>query len=167
MSRETDIKRLTGLLADEDGVVREKSRNELIQLGGHDVACAIVTTLIDHRSHVRWEAAKTLQVIADPVAASSLMHVLDDDDADVRWVAAEALIALGRVGLLTVLSGLTKRADSILFCRSAHHVLHEMQTYGDPVAQVLGSLEESDPGMTVPPVAYKALIALNEPLNVA
>jgi hypothetical protein len=167
MSREAEIARLARLLADEDGVVREQARNELIQLGGHDVACAMVATLIDHRAHVRWEAAKTLQVIADPVAAASLMNVLDDDDSDVRWVAAEALVALGRVGLLTVLSGLTKRAGSILFSRSAHHVLHEMQTYGDPVARVLGSLEESDPGMTVPPVAYKALIALNEPLNVA
>ena len=36
MNRKTEIRRLTGLLADEDGVVREQSRNELIQLGGHD-----------------------------------------------------------------------------------------------------------------------------------
>ena len=167
MNRETDIRRLTGQLADEDGVVREQSRNELIQRGGHDVTRALVTALIDPRTHVRWEAAKALQVIADPVAAPALMHVLDDDDSDVRWVAGEALIALGHVGLLTVLSGLIKRAGSIAFCTSAHHVLHEMKACGDSVAQVLESLEQLEPAMTAPPAAYKALMALNEPLDVA
>lgn len=167
MNRETVITRLTRQLADENAVVREQSRNELIQLGGHDVTRALVTALIDPRTQVRWEAAKALQVIADPVAAPALMHVLDDEDADVRWVAAEALIALGQIGLLTVLSGLMKRAGSIAFCKSAHNVLHEMNTYGDSVAEVLKSLEHSEPAVTAPPAAYKALIALSETLSVA
>ncbi len=134
MNRETDIRRLTGQLADEDGVVRERSRNELIEFGGHDVTRALVTTLIDPRTHIRWEAAKALQVIADPVAAPALMHALDDDDKDVRSVAAEALIALDKVGAMAVLSGLIKRSGSIAYCKSAHHVLHEMKAYAGTVA---------------------------------
>ena len=88
MNEKTDalsqLSRLTGQLADQDAVVREQPREELIQIGGHDVTRALVTALIDPRTHVRWEAAKSLQAIADPVAAAALMHVLDDDDADVR-----------------------------------------------------------------------------------
>jgi hypothetical protein len=167
MNRETDIKRLTGQLGDENPAVREQSRSELIEAGGHDVTRALLTALIDPRTQVRWEAAKALQVIADPVAAPALMHVLDDEDVDVRWVAGEALIALGHVGLLTVLSGLMKRAGSIAFCTSAHHVLHEMKAYGDSVTEVLESLEQSEPAVTAPPAAYKALTALSEALNVA
>ncbi len=131
MNEKTDVliqvRQLVDQLADEDAVVREKSREQLIQLGGHDVTRAVVMALIDPRTHVRWEAAKVLQAIADPVAAPALMHALDDEDGDVRWVAAEGLIALDKVGLLAVLSGLIKRADSTRIRKSAHHVLHEMK----------------------------------------
>lgn len=147
--------------ADNDGVVREKSRHELVRLGGPDVTRAVVTALIDPRTHVRWEAAKALEAIADPVSAPALMHALEDEDEDVRWVAAEGLIRLNKVGLLTVLSGLMKRARSTAFCTSAHHVLHEMNVYADLVAPVLRALEQSEPGVTVPPAAYHALVVLS------
>ena len=169
MNEKTDVlshvSQLIGKLADGDAVVREKSREQLIQLGGHDVTRAVVMALIDPRTHVRWEAAKTLQAIADPVAATALMHALDDDDKDVRWVAAEGLIALDKVGVMAVLSGLIKRAESIAYCKSAHHVLHEMKAYAGTVAPVLEALEQSEPAVTAPPAAYEALVALSDSLN--
>ncbi len=128
------ISRLIDQFASDEPVLRESSREELIELGGTDVTRALVLALIDPQTHVRWEAAKTLQAIADPVAAPALMNALDDEDEDVRWVAAEGLIALGKVGLQTVLSGLIKRASSIAFCTSAHHVLHEIKS-GTGVAE--------------------------------
>lgn len=151
-----------GQLADGDAVVRQESREQLVQRGGRDVTRALVTALIDPRTHVRWEAAKALQAIADPVAAPALMHALDDDDKDVRWVAAEGLIALDKVGLMAVLSGLIKRAGSFEYCKSAHHVLHEMKAYAGTVAPVLEALEQSEAAVTAPPAAYEALVALSD-----
>ena len=43
MNRKTNIRRLTDQLGDADPVVREQSRNELIQSGGLDVTRALVT----------------------------------------------------------------------------------------------------------------------------
>lgn len=167
MNTDDEIKRLTEQLGDEDAVVRQQSRHDLIDLGGHDVTRAMIPALIDTRTQVRWEAAKTLLAIADTVAAPALMNALDDEDVDVRWIAAEALVALGHIGLLTVLNGLTKRASSVAYCQSAHHVLHETKAYGDLIAPVLETLEQSDAAIKAPPAAYKALVALHKPLNVA
>lgn len=147
-------------LASSDGVIREKSRSQLVQLGGPDVTRALVLTLLDPDSHVRWEAAKALQAIADPVTAPALMHALEDENGDVRWVAAEALISIGKVGLQTVLSGLITRAGSLAFRESARHVLREMKDYSHEVSGVLHALDHSEPGVTAPPAAHEALVAL-------
>lgn len=149
-------------LSNEDPVIRQKSREKLVDIGDHEVTRALVQELIDPRQQVRWEAAKALTAIADPIAAPALMHALDDKDVDVRWVAGEGLIALGNIGLMTVLSGLTKRAESIDFCKAAHHVLHDLRRkgYAETVNPVLQSLEKSEPEVTAPPAAYAALVAL-------
>lgn len=151
-------------LASDDPVVRQKARDRLVEMGGHEVTRAMVRELVDPRQHVRWEAAKTLTAIADPVAAPGLMHALEDEDSDVRWVAGEGLIALGKDGLLTVLNGLTKRAMSLSFRKAAHHVLHDLrkQGYAEVVAPVLKALESSQPEVTAPPAAYGALVALKK-----
>ncbi len=150
-------------LADKEPAVRETSRNKLIELGGPEVTRALVMTLIHPRPRVRWEAAKALQAIADPAAAPALMHAMDDEENDVRWVAAEGLIALDDVGLRMTLSGLMKRAASIEFCKSAHHVLHEIKQPASIISPVLRALEESEPAVAAPPAAYQALLLLNEP----
>jgi len=139
---------LVAQLSDDEASMREKSREQLVQLGNHEVTRELVLALIDPRMQVRWEAAKALQAIADPLSAAALMHALDDEDEDVRWVAAEGLIALGRTGLLTVLSGLMKRAGSVAFCRSAHHVFSKWRTDADAINPVLAALEQLDSAMT-------------------
>jgi magnesium transporter len=45
-------------------------------MGGHDVTRALVRELVDRRQQVRWEAAKALTAIADPLTAPGLMHAL-------------------------------------------------------------------------------------------
>jgi hypothetical protein len=155
---------LIGGLSNKDPVVRGRSRETLVDIGGHEVTRALVQELIDPRRQVRWEAAKALTTIADPVAAPGLMHALEDDDQDVRWLAGEGLISLGRIGLMTVLSGLTKRAESLDFCKSAHHVLHGLSPrgYAPTVEPVLRALETSEPEVTAPAAAYEALMALKK-----
>ncbi|HQX52961.1 MAG TPA: HEAT repeat domain-containing protein [Planctomycetaceae bacterium] len=155
------IRQLVHQLADDDASVRQKSREQLTLLRSLEVTRELVVALIDPRAHVRWEAAKALQAMADPVSAPALMHAMDDENEDVRWVAAEGLIALGRIGLLTVLSGLMKRAGSVAYCSAAHHVLHECKTDVDVVAPVKVALEQLDRAITAPLAAFEALVALH------
>ena len=152
---------VTGLASSEP-VARQQAREKLIRLGGHDVTAALVAESLDPRRQVRWEAVKALAALADPVAAPALLHALEDHDSDVRWVAAEGLVGLRRVGLLTVLSGLTRRARSIEFCRSAHHVLHDLKKHGhaDVIAEVLTALDQDEPETAAPPAANRALESL-------
>lgn len=163
----SEPKRLGALLqklSSEDALQRQEAREQLVEIGGPTVTRELVAALSDPDKQVRWEAAKALTGIADPVAAPGLMHALEDDDQDVRWLAGEGLIALGRSGLMTVLSGLMRRARSLDFCKGAHHVLHDLKTkgYGEIVEPVLKSLETSQPEVTAPVAAYEALVALKQ-----
>ena len=147
-------------------MIRQTARDELVLLDGHEVTRALVAELIDPRAHVRWEAAKALAAIADPIAAHGLTHALDDEDRDVRWVAAEGLIVLGKTGLMTVLSGLTKRAvHRFLPERPSCFVGNASCGYADVVAPVLGALEGPEPGVGAPPAAIIALVALKQGAN--
>lgn len=156
-------KRLIQELASSDPAQREASRLELVRLGSPDVTVALVGELLDPRQHVRWEAAKALGGLKDPLSASALLEALDDNDEDVRWVAAEGLVALGYKGLLAALHGLTKSSRSLAFRKSAHHVLHELSRAGvsvEIIAPILIALERTDSAIAAPPTAFKALTAL-------
>ena len=157
------VQQLIEMLANADPVEREGARQELVRLGTFEVTAALVGELLDPRPHVRWEAAKALGGLHDPMCASALLDALDDNEADVRWVAAEGLVALGRVGLLAALHGLTKHARSTDFRRSAHHVLHELLHQDESpsvIAPVLAALEQPDSAISAPLAAYRALTLL-------
>jgi hypothetical protein len=162
--RVKSVAELIELLAESDSSPRVSARYELVRRGDRAVTQALIAELNDPLPHVRWEAAKALGAIADPMTAHSLLHALDDDDQDVRWVASEGLISLGKIGLLTVLSGVTRWAQSTGFCRAAHHVLHVLRDRDPECAEaidpVLVALDSSDPGVLAPPAAHRALSAL-------
>ena len=115
------IPELIAALASSSPVARKKAREALVALGGPAVPTLI--QLLSHRQpHVRWEAAKALGAIADPIAASALVNALEDRDGDVRWLAAEGLAALGRDALQPLLAALMERSDRDWLCEGAHHV---------------------------------------------
>ena len=130
------IRSLLDGLASRDPVVREKARESLVVVGKPAVPWLI--PLLSHRKlQIRWEAAKTLCDIADPIAATSLVNALDDSEGDVRWLAAEGLAALGLDGLQPLLAALIERAQSSWFCEGAHHVCHTLAKKKSP-AQFFG-----------------------------
>jgi hypothetical protein len=157
-----EVSTLIKQLGSKDPVERQKARETLVKRGGPEVTRALCAELTDPRPHLRWEAAKGLTAIGDPVASLGLLHALEDNNQDVRWVAAEGLVALGEHGLLTVLSGLTRRARSPEFCESAYHALHKMKKSGhaEVIDPVLIALEGSEPEVTAPVAADKALAAM-------
>ena len=151
-------------LANTDPTVRTKARKALVALGKISVP-ALIRLLSHRKSHVRWEAAKALCGIAEPLAASALVNALDDRDGDVRWLAAEGLAALGREGLQPLLAALLQRAESSSFCEGAHHICHTLvkKRKLTPILRpLLAALKESEPGVAVPPAAYTALLRLRE-----
>ncbi len=147
-------------LGDKNPAVRESARKQLIHTGGRDVTRALAEALHDSRKAVRWEAAKALKEIGDPVAAAALSTALSDEDSDVRWIVGEALIALGMVGLHTVLTALMSRAGSVVFRIATHHVLSELKYLSPTVDPVLRALHQWEPALTAPPAAYNAMITL-------
>ncbi len=160
----TSVSELIDHLASSNPVLRQTSRRQLVEIGSPEVTRALIHELTHPDDHVRWEAAKALATLADPVAAHALMHAMEDDNSDVRWVAAEALIALGEDGLITVLSGLTRRARSFDYCKSAHHVVHHMRQrgYDEVLAPVIEALDTLEPGVAAPPAAFNALTIIRK-----
>jgi HEAT repeat protein len=153
---------LVAALANPDPVSRERAREALVAFGKPAVP-ALIQLLSHRKSHVRWEAAKALSHIADPIAASALVNALDDCDGDVRWLAAEALIGLNQDGVYPLLAALLENAPSSWLCESAHHVCHALartRKLGPILRPVLAALEKMEPETALPPAAYAALAKL-------
>jgi HEAT repeat protein len=158
------ISTLVAKLKGRNPVGRTQAREDLVRVG-HHATPSLVTMLKSPVQHFRWEAAKTLVGIADPRAAQALLKAMDDRDQDVRWIAAEAMIALGREAVVPLLTALIEQAESVEFCRSAHHVLSGLppQQAGPVLTPVLRALETQTPALTVPLAAEAALERLRRP----
>jgi HEAT repeat protein len=165
---DNEIAELLDSLASKDGIIRQHAREKLENIGKPAVMTLIVA-LDDHRDQVRWEAAKTLVVIADHRAAPALVKHLQDEDFDVRWLAAEALIALQEEALPTLLGELELHSNSIRLREGAHHVLKKLKNEQVAliVKPVLEALNKLEPELTVPVAVKTALYALQHQLNVS
>ena len=162
--REARIPLLVTDLASPDPTVRTKARKSLVVLGKRTVP-SLIPRLSHRKPHVRWEAAKALCGIADPLAASALVNALDDRAGDVRWLAAEGLAALGQESLQPLLAALIGRAQSCWFCEGAHHVcstLAKKKRLSPILRPLLAALKQSEPEIAVPPAAYTALSRLRK-----
>jgi hypothetical protein len=156
------IDTLIGGLAEPNGLKRRDARVKLVEIGKAAVP-ALVETLADPREQVRWEAAKALSQIGDPIAAPALVKALEDENFGVRWLAAEGLITARRNGLQPLLQALVHHSDSAWLREGAHHVLRSL--IGEPglhdlIAPVLTALDDVEPVIEVPPTAQGALDAM-------
>jgi HEAT repeat protein len=148
-------------LGSHDSVERKKARESLVDVGRPAVPF-LTQALTDSSPHLRWEAAKTLAEIADPMAAPALVDALEDEESAVRWLAAKGLIAMGEAGLEPLLQALIQHSDSIWLREGAHHVLHTLvrEDLALQAAPVLEALEDIEPVVEAPVAAYHALQAL-------
>jgi HEAT repeat protein len=154
-----EIKELIGKLKSEDGLERQSARYTLEGIG--DPAVPFLTELLkDNNTHARWEAVKALDAIRPPSIAPVLVETLEDEDPGVRWLASEGLIALESLSIKPLLEALTSDLDSVWLREGAHHVLHELDKkhlLEPPVHKVFKALESTEPAVTVPWAAEKAL----------
>jgi len=113
-------------LKNKDGMVRRHAR-EAIEAAGRSATPYLIEALDSLNKNARWEAAKALVNIKDPLAGPALVRALMDESYEVQWLAAEALIALGHDALVPLLEGLINDYGSIDLRRGAHHVLHDLE----------------------------------------
>jgi HEAT repeat protein len=146
-------------LNSDDGSTRTHAREALVKIGTAAVP-SLIQILTDPQDRLRWEAAKALSQMGDPMAASALVKALDDDNSGVCWLAAEGLIALRQEGLVPLLEALKQRSGSVRLREGAHHVLRSLARQGlytSILTPVLAALEDIEPAIQLPLVAYAAL----------
>ena len=162
-ANQSKIDQLIEQLENEDSAVRSKAREELVEIGGHDVTRALVYEMNDPRRDVRWEAAKALSLIVDPIAAPVLAQHLQDEDDDIRWLAADALALFGNAGLLATLNASTRNASDTQFCLAAHHAFKAFSkhsVHSKDITPVIAACESAEPGVALPVAAYQALLRI-------
>jgi HEAT repeat protein len=121
-----DINSLIDGLHSTDAASRSHARHHLVAIGRNAVS-VLVKLLESPVQHVRWEAAKVLEGIADPDAVPALINALGDSDTDVAWVAGEALGAIGEEAVPALLRRLASKPQpgeqpSDRLYRGAHQV---------------------------------------------
>jgi HEAT repeat protein len=161
------INPLLDMLASKDGIQRRNAREQLVVIGKPAVP-HLMNVLQSPNERVRWEAAKALGEIRDPLGAPALVQALEDEESAIRWLAATGLIAIGRASLIPLLEALETRSNSVWMREGAHHVLHTLIRDGgsDDALPVLEALEDIEPAVEVPVAAYYALKKLREKLKV-
>jgi HEAT repeat protein len=149
-------------LAAKSPVIRQNARRRLVGMGATAVPC-LTNLLNDPRTHVRWEAAKTLGQIADPRSAPALLAALEDKDADVRWLSAAAIANLGRLGLRLLLQRLQDNLDSSPLLEATQHVcwtLTRRRAIAPAARRILQAFNEGEPDLSLAFAIREALTIL-------
>ncbi len=159
-----NLEELVFQLDDPDGLKRARARMELVQVGKPGVP-ALIAALSDPEEHIRWEAAKALQEIRDPQAATALVKALSDKCLDVRWAAAEALYPLEVHAIVPLLEDLLEHYELVSFRGLAHYVFRNLEKKGlleEPVLKVFHALGDVQPELIVPWTVKAALQELKK-----
>jgi HEAT repeat protein len=169
-----DVEALIENLASKDGILRVKSRQELVSM--EDKAIQPLTDAMSSKDeYVRWEATKALGMIASNIASKEssekvyhnallrLVEALEDKNFDVRWLAAEALISIGKASIRPVLEALIQNPDSLILREGAHHVFHDLmvkRVLREKLVKVIKALEDINSPVEVPFIAKSVLDSL-------
>ena len=144
MEKESGIEAMLAKLQHRDGLVRQKGRLELTELGEAAVPGLCRVLLNAPSKDARWGAAKALGEIGSPESVPALLDALEDRNSDVAWLAASALNRLGRVAWKPVLQRLVERGvESVTVREGVRRTLaaQTFERYADLFRTVIDSLE--------------------------
>lgn len=179
-TKQATIDELVSKLAVKDGEARENARSRLAAIG-RPAVLALTEALKQRDKLIRWEAAKTLGEIRDPIAAPALVKALHDRVFEIRWLAAEGLIAMGREALTPLLNELIEYPDNPWLQQGAHHVIshfaasdiyipHHESTHPrqntslkELLQPLVSALEGAEPSLEAPRIASNVLDELTKP----
>lgn len=132
-------KRILERLSSSDSSLRIETRKELVDIGA-DVIPHLSEILFFNDHHLRWEAAKTINQLADNDGIEIQIKTLEDDQSDIRWIAAEGLVKMDKKSIVPILRKLQEEGtDSIYLVKGAYHVLHKIYP-GDELKEKLKPL---------------------------
>ena len=127
--KDEEIKKFIDDLSSDNGIKRQKARNELVKIGEPAIDYLIELQFAPQH-HTRWEAIKALSQIAEPDSIPLLINSLEDEKFDVRWLAAEGLINIGKDSIKPLVITLLENTDSEYLREGVHHVLKDLQLEG-------------------------------------
>jgi len=145
-SAETNLQSLMKMLESKDGLVRQKARIALVEMG--DPAVIPLSEALQHSKldHARWGAAKALGEIVDVRSIPALVNALDDTDADVAWLAGLALKKFEKAAWRPLLQKLIESGvDSVRLRNGARHVFsgQKAEGFNDLLEGLMAALEDS------------------------
>jgi len=160
-----ELKYLVALLADTDGMIRERARESLVDTGKGAVLSLIKALQTSPLDQVRWEAAKALGAIDDTRSMLPLVNALKDSNDDVAWLAAEGLRKYKRDAWQPLLRLLIKQgSESAALRNAAHHVFlnQEPEGFEKSFAALMKALETVTVPEAVAVAAYEMLKAMKD-----
>ncbi len=163
-STSTNLESLMDMLENKDGVIRQKAREALVELGKSAVSSLTRALLNSRQDQVRWEAAKALGGINDARSVPSLVQALEDNNSDVAWAAADALKTFRKAAWPSLLQALIKsKSEAVALRKGAHHVLADQKEDGfnDLLATLLKALESSSAPESSAVAAHEILKRMN------
>jgi hypothetical protein len=147
VGRMIEARMLSDGLGDINSRKRAEVRARMLSFGTAALP-GFLFALTTGNSYARWQAAKALSRLHEPETAPDLVNAMEDEDFGVRWLAAEGLIAMGPVCLLSVLQGLRMNFASARMRNGVRHILHELADKGycrPSCERLLHSLQHSAP----------------------
>jgi HEAT repeat protein len=156
-----DLEGLISELGSKDGMIRKQARESLV-LVGEPAAPRLRDLLASPDKRVRWEALKTLAVIADPGSLAEFVTLLDDPSSDLRWLAATGLIRLGQRSTRPVLQALSDPKAPRGRLEMGRRVLGELSGDDRVLAGILAPLMKVINGNDQAVIAERAARALSD-----
>jgi HEAT repeat protein len=148
-------------LGRDDGPKRKRAR-ETLTLVGEPAVPLLRGLLLGADKRIRWEAAKCLAAMVDPLSVDAFVELVTDDYSEVRWLAGSGLINLGPRSVAPVLGSLIRHPESRGNREAARRVLRGLASDNDVLTEIVGpvvdALDHPDPAV----IASRAAVALND-----
>jgi HEAT repeat protein len=148
-------------LGSDDGPERKRAR-ETLTLVGEPAIPRLRGLLSSADKRTRWEAAKCLAAMVDPVSVDVFVELAADQYSEVRWLAGSGLLNLGPRSAAPVLGSLIQHPESRGNQEAARRVLRGLADDNGVLAEIVGpavdALDHPDPAV----IASRAAVALNE-----
>jgi len=143
---DADLKSLMKMLESKDGMIRQKARLALVEMGDPAVIPLSEALMHSKLDQTRWGAAKALGVIVDPRSIPALVNALDDTDSDVAWLAGLALKKFEKAAWKILLQKLIESGvDSVRLRNGTRHVFsgQKEEGFNDLLEELMTALEDT------------------------
>ena len=143
---DTNLKTLMGMLESKDGLIRQKARMALVEMGAPAVIPLSEALQHSKLDQTRWGAAKALGEIVDVRSLPALVNALDDTDSDVAWLAGMALKKFEQAAWKILLQKLIENGvDSVRLRNGTRHVFsgQKREGFNDLLEELMTALEDT------------------------